>query len=352
MATVDRIDAAADIIRPSEVGGELALYYSQMAQTLFSGYGELYRRLCQDHYDVLYYTASSSRLGHWKDLVGLWLARDNVETIIAHVHNGNFQKIFDHRPTRTTAQYLENSTDAFLFTHRALSRCAAGAIPPEKRLVVHNTIDASVRCSASEVRAKIERRQSRSTLRILFLGNLIPSKGYRDAVKALTHLSDESREKVRFDLVGAWPDREVRCTFEDWLQARNLQRQVHVHGKVTDRSRIKDFLLDADVFVLPTFYPNEAQPLTIIEAMNAGTPVVSTDHASIPEYIRDGKNGYLVSKKSPPEIASAFEKLQSIDDWTDKARAARETYEETFAARSVRQQLFEAFRKAGVDLSD
>ena len=58
-----------------------------------------------------------------------------------------------------------------------------------------------------------------------------------------------------------------------------------VHGGVSERSIIKEFLNRADAFVLPTYYPIEAQPISIIEALNSGTPVIATNHASIPEMI-------------------------------------------------------------------
>ena len=62
----------------------------------------------------------------------------------------------------------------------------------------------------------------------------------------------------------------------------------------------------ADVFVLPTFYPFEGQPLVLLEALAAGVPVVSTFHAGIPETVRNEKEGLLVPANDPPALAGAI----------------------------------------------
>jgi glycosyltransferase involved in cell wall biosynthesis len=351
-ATVDRIDVAADTVRPRDLSADLISYYMRFVKTLGRGYAELYRRTRSERYDALYYVASPSVLGHWKDLVALWIARAHVGTVVAHVHNGNFRDLFERSATRRSTEILLGSTDAFLFGSDALSQRTDGVIPAAKRSVVHNTVDDQLRCTEEEIEEKVQRRQQRDTLRVLYLSTMIPSKGYRDVAYVLDHLPKSQHSNTRLDLVGGWPDRRVRRAFEDDLQRNAWGDHVHVWGKLTDRAKIKAVLLDADVFVLPTYYPNEAQPFAVIEAMNAGTPIISTRHASIPEYVRDDENGYLVSKESPAEIASAIQKLRPSGNWTEKARSARQTYRDMFAPSSVCRQLFSGFRKAGVHVPD
>lgn len=49
------------------------------------------------------------------------------------------------------------------------------------------------------------------------------------------------------------------------------------------------------IFVLPTRYPNEGQPIGILEAMGNGMLIITTDHAGIPDIVMDGVNGIVVS---------------------------------------------------------
>ena len=63
-----------------------------------------------------------------------------------------------------------------------------------------------------------------------------------------------------------------------------------------------DLLLDADIFVLPTYYPREGQPWVLIEAMAAGLPIVTTDQAAIRETVDYGVNGFLVDKRDATQV--------------------------------------------------
>ena len=84
---------------------------------------------------------------------------------------------------------------------------------------------------------------------------------------------------------------------------------------------------------------------TIIEGMNAGTPIVATAHASIPEYVKDSHNGYLVAKQSPEQLAAAFAKLIPIAHWSELAKASRVIYNADFNKARIQEQLIKLFTK-------
>ena len=63
------------------------------------------------------------------------------------------------------------------------------------------------------------------------------------------------------------------------------------------------------MFVLPSYYNLEAQPITIIEAMAFGCAVYATDYRGIPEILEDRVNGEFIKPKDPQDI---FEKLTDI----------------------------------------
>ena len=63
------------------------------------------------------------------------------------------------------------------------------------------------------------------------------------------------------------------------------------------------FFSNADLFVYPSFYPRENQPLVLIESMMFGLPIITTKWRAIPDMIVEGKNGYLVETHSPMKIA-------------------------------------------------
>ena len=79
-------------------------------------------------------------------------------------------------------------------------------------------------------------------------------------------------------------------------------------GTVSGQSKV-DVLLQADVFVLPTYYPAEGQPWAILEAMAAGLPIISTDQGAITESVVDGVNGFIVEKRNSDQVAAKIVQL-------------------------------------------
>lgn len=345
---VYQIDTSYGEISPDELGFEWVKYHVVFTAQLSKFYVRLWRELKKSDYDVFYTVASPSVLGHWRNRIALELARPHVSRVVAHVHNGNFPRVFEMSATAASARRMRALVDSFVFSNEILSEEAAEYLPPAYRRVVHNTIDETVRCTSEEVNAKIAGRSAYRPLRILYLSNMIETKGYEDVAEAVDQFNASSSKQAYVDFIGDWPSTDVREQFENRWDVSS-DSSFRIHGRVTDRSVIRQALLDADVFVLPTYYPNEAQPVSIIEALNAGTPVIATDHASIPRYVFDDENGYLVRKKSPTDIAEKLRSLTDHDNWKQKARSARSVYEKMFSPDAVRRQLLGAFRGEASD---
>jgi glycosyltransferase involved in cell wall biosynthesis len=68
----------------------------------------------------------------------------------------------------------------------------------------------------------------------------------------------------------------------------------------------KKLLNWSNIFVLPTFYKMEGQPIAILEALANKNVIISTNHAGIKDIIEDDKNGFLVEKKKSKNITSKF----------------------------------------------
>jgi glycosyltransferase involved in cell wall biosynthesis len=213
-------------------------------------------------------------------------------------------------------------------------RCA-GWVPHEKQIVIPNTIEESILLDQDELAAKRMTRQHRSEFRLLYLGSMTPSKGWADVVRAaeILHQHDIA---VKLDLVGRWESDQAEQVFADYVTQHGLSSVIIHHGPVRDRAEIKAFYAQADAFVLPTYYPTEAQPLTIIEALNAGTPLITTRHAGIPEMLDEGVEGFFVSARQPEAIAAAVQRMTDTEAWTRLSIAARKRFEKQFAPDTVR----------------
>ncbi|MCS3632484.1 glycosyltransferase involved in cell wall biosynthesis [Salinibacter ruber] len=304
----------------------------------------LRNRLSENKYRVLYFAVSDSVPGLMRNLATASAGKKNGCRVISHVHSGAFSTLFERKSTALLAQKLQRLTDTFVFLSPALSEDASRNIPRSKHEIVPNTLDPEVRCKSHEVKTKIASREVRDEMRVLYLSNMIESKGYWDVAKAVRRFNAEATVRITVDFIGAWPTDKARRSFERKLQSFGLGDTARVRGKIEDRTRVRQAYLDADVFVLPTYYPTEAQPVTIIEAMNAATPIIATPHASIPEYVNDDENGYIVDKKSPGQIYNRLKLLTEPENWKRKARAARRTYKNVFAPGAVREKFLAVLR--------
>ena len=154
------------------------------------------------------------------------------------------------------------------------------------------------------------------------IAELTKNKGYRYLLEALSLLRGEG---IQFHAV--WiGDGELRDTLAREIAHRNLQTYISQIAYVKDAAR---YLAAFDIFVLPSL--KEGLPYTILEAMAAGIPVIGTRVGGIPDCVRPGVSGVLVSPGSGAEIADAIKLLLS-NETLQKSLAKR--------AKNVVQQLY------------
>jgi len=288
---------------------------------------------------VLWPAVSPDVLGHFRDLTTVLRHAEKGQRIVAIVHRGNFDKMFTHPLTWRTARKLVDKVAQFVFLDQKLSDACGAWIPPDKRTHIPNTIDAPVTASEAEVEAKQERDPNRP-FRLVYLSNMIASKGYGDVLEAARLLFADGVD-IELVFVGRWPSAEDERAFQQRIEDGGMSERIRLIPGISDREEMRLLHLESDAFVLPTYYHNEAQPLSIIEALAAGTPVIATNYRGIPEMIDDGKEGFLIPSRSPGEIAEAVKKLKDGDRWRRMSKTARARFDEQFHPEVVREQWIE-----------
>ncbi len=288
---------------------------------------------------ILWPAVSPDFLGHFRDLLTVVRHKRPDQKLVAIVHRGNFEKLFESPATRLTASRLVRHVDVFVFNDAKLSAACADWIPNQKRFAIPNVIEASVTSSKAEVEGK-QAHSPASPFRLVYISNMIESKGYGELLEA-TAILLESGASVETIFVGRWPSRHAEDAFHRRVAERHLAQSIQMIPGVADRDEIRRLHLSADAFVLPTYYKNEAQPLSIIEALSAGTPVISTRHRGIPLMIEHGTEGFLVSPRSPEAIAAAIRNLMQPERWLRMSVDARGRFEGQFHPDVVRRKWIE-----------
>lgn len=292
-----------------------------------------------DHPDalIIWSSISPEAAGHWRDVLTLF-PRLKGRRVIAVAHWGKFATVFDNAVTRWTARRLVPGLDRVVFTAPILSEACRAWLPEERRAVIPNTLDDALIPDADNVADRIERGPA-SPPRVLFLSNMIREKGWEDVLEAAAKLSDEGLEH-EWVFAGGWPHRGEEQRFHARVRELGLEDEVRHIGLLQDRADIARAHLEADVFVLPSWL-REAQPLSILEAMAAGTPCIVANDGGMPGMIgAESTNpaGIVVPARKPDAIAAAVLKLSHADAWERYARAARGRFNASFTPKVVSGQ--------------
>ena len=150
-----------------------------------------------------------------------------------------------------------------------------------------------------------ERATAKATVELLCVGRLSSAKAQVLLVQACAQLRDEGLE-FNLTLVGDGPD---RGRIERAIAELALGERIHITGSL-NQAAVRAHFAHADIFVLPSLA--EGIPVVLMEAMASGIPCVSTRITGIPELIRNGDDGLLVTPSDADELAAALARL--MDD--------------------------------------
>lgn len=228
--------------------------------------------------------------------------------VLLHVHSGLVEIWQKGRLRALITKLLLRPCDTVVACSEG-SRAALATVLGDRVVLVDNGVDTTA-FTPPPARAPEKPR-------ILYAGLLSPRKGVPELVAASRLLLERG---VDHELVIAGgtpdegPDDEVAARAEDSPAARWIGPQPH--------EAMAGLYRDADVFCLPSWW--EAMPLSILEAMATGLPVVATAVGDVPSVVRPGRTGLLVAPRDAAGLAAALEELLTDGDkraaWGKNAR--------------------------------
>lgn len=185
------------------------------------------------------------------------------------------------------------------------------------------------------VKAQTMRQQVRGALGIqehevvfIHVARFDPLKDHATAVRGFAELSSAASRLI---LVGDGP---TKPEVESLVKGLGLEKRLALLGFRTD---IPELLAAADVFLLTSL--SEGVPVTIIEAMAAGLPVIATAVGGVPELIGGGREGILVAPKDPKALARAMALLcQNPELRQHMGRAAQQKALRQFTEEKMHEQ--------------
>jgi glycosyltransferase involved in cell wall biosynthesis len=192
-----------------------------------------------------------------------------------------------------------------------------------------------------DVRARIAAQQGFDPALAVFLSvaRLIPEKGVLDYVEAARRVCERRQDAV-FLLAGTGPLLEE---LKGRVAEAGLEGRVKILGW---RDDIQDLVKASDVFVLPSYYM-EGLPVSLLEAMACGKPVITTHHKGCEDAVVDGITAFLTPVKQPEVLAEKMNAL--IDDpalRSSMGEAGRRHVEEVFELQDCTREVVETLERA------
>ncbi len=180
-------------------------------------------------------------------------------------------------------------------------------VPPERVSVVPCGVDTAIFHPApggvqDGAEDRVQDPTPEAPLRLLFVGDMVPPKGVPELVNAVLHLRAKGAP-VTLDLVGDGP---LRPELEARVAEAGQGDGVRFVGTLP-RTGVAEAMRGAQCLVLPSH--NEGTPVSVMEALSCGVPVVASRVGGIPDLVTDGADGLLVPPRDPDALAAALLRL-------------------------------------------
>ncbi|MDB9874216.1 glycosyltransferase family 4 protein [Flavobacteriaceae bacterium] len=250
--------------------------------------------------DIVYITPGQTFFGVLKYAIFILLTALLNKQLITHVHGNYLGKEYQNLKgiKKKIFKNLLNKTSKGVVLSESLTGNMSPFIKNEHIHVLYNFVENYLFVDIEDIKLKLQNPSPR----IVFLSNLMEEKGIFELLEALKILQDEGFV-YKAQIAGNIDAKHIHKTEKLF----NSLKHVDYVGVVSGNQK-KTLLLWGNIFILPTYYEMEGQPISILEAMATGSVVLTTSHAGIPDIFEDNVNGYYVDKKSPLDIVSKIKK--------------------------------------------
>jgi len=235
---------------------------------------------------VCYHLHSASRGSMLRKLIIALCLKLRDKKIIVHLHGGGTQKFYTQGiSTKILLWTLIKISNAVIciteqmknFIKKERLKCRIFLIPNLCETIMEKSVDLA---------------HHQEPVKIVYCGTFVKNKGFFDLIEAF--------EKAKFE----YP--VILDLFGNGIVPEIEKRNINIRGWVEHSEYLK-LLPDYDFFVLPSYV--EVFPMSILEAMGVGLPIIGTYAGGMPEMIENGKTGILFKAGDINELTAALEKL-------------------------------------------
>lgn len=243
--------------------------------------------------------------------------------VLLHLHGSKMEEFYRELPpfAQSLVQRQLTASEGVLVLSGSWARFVHEVAPEAKVFVLPNYVDVPV------VRTRPNSEQSAggtALIRLLFLGLIGQRKGVYELIEGFAAAAKQN-PKLRLCIAGNGEEEKARAC----AQELGVTDKVEFAGWIGAERR-NALLAQADIFLLPSH--NEGLPMSVLEAMAWGVPVITTPVGGIPELIEHGINGLLVEAGNSKAIQACIEQLALDACLREKiGQAGREAIQQRFS---------------------
>jgi len=294
----NRFDVRAITISYSKTVNDIGKKSINKIKIVFTTILKLIRELTLFKPKLVYFQISPIGFAFIRDTIFVFIIKIFKIKIVYHLHGKGIKQSINNRVIKKIYKYVFNGEEVICLSQ--LLKYDIKEIYNGNIYIVNNGI------TDIKKRNFIKTKTNNYIVKIIFLSNLIITKGVLDYLDSLEILKNKRLNFIG-QIIGAEAELSKNKLLSE-IDKRKLKNIVFYLGPKYNDEKEK-ILEEASIFVFPTKMKWECFPLVLLEAMKFELPVISTKQAAIPDIIDDGKTGFLVDHSSPNQIANKLELL-------------------------------------------
>lgn len=246
---------------------------------------------------IIYYTASPFGFAFYRDLaISIPIKIYNFflkQNLFYHYHaKGINEFVSQSKKNKKLTNFLLKGTNIILISK--LMQSELEQVTSYKNIFyLNNGVDNLL--TNYDFRSILTERKSNNKINILYLSNLFKEKGYDTVLELAKYFKEAGVKNIEFNFAGGWASTEDKQYFKEYVNTNKLENYVVYHGLVQGEEK-KRLFSNATIFVFPSRYKKEVFPLSVLEALSYGLPVLGFNIGAVPEII-NGKTGIISNKE-------------------------------------------------------
>jgi glycosyltransferase involved in cell wall biosynthesis len=284
----------------------------------------IFRTILSFRPHIVYLSLSPSGFAFYRDVIYVYIIKLFRPKLVFHLHGKGLRAGGEkNRLFRWLSRSIFRNAYVIFLSERL--RSDAAGLGYKRAFLVNNGLPDDPAPSGAVTPGEHNDREKATG--ILYLSNYVRNKGVLDLVDAL-ELVSRTHDRFLVNLVGKPVD--IGMDFlQNYIREKGLAEKVRVCGPRYGGDKT-GLLENADIFILPTYYDNEAFPLSILEAMKHSLPVISTYEGGIPDMIEEGVDGLLFPQRDTEALAK---QIILLLDRPEQRKALGETARKKFLER-------------------